>query len=154
MEWFNARIEQRPTLSAVAAAVHVSPAHLRRQFRLVFGKAPHAVFTRLRLEKAAQLLATTTAKLDVIARQTGFSSASDFCRVFHRCFKVYPNVWRTYLSGIEQNDRDLQLQRLLARTGTASLRSTPDETSGGSEEEAVAHAAAPAAPAPRKRASA
>jgi AraC family transcriptional regulator len=129
IEWYLDRLEERPTLEALAEVVHVSPAHLRRQFKLVYGKSPHVVLTQLRLEKAAQLLATCDDKLEVVARQSGFNSASDFCRVFHRRFGVYPNVWRTYISGAEQAEREKQLQRLIARSGSASPLQAPEPVS-------------------------
>lgn len=117
VEWYVARLEDRPTFEALADVVNVSPVHLRRQFKLVYGRSPHFVLTQMRLEKAAQLLATTTEHLEAIARQSGFNSSSDFCRVFHRHFKVYPNTWRTFLCGMERAERHTQLERLIARSG-------------------------------------
>ena len=113
IEWYLSHLHQRPTLDALADAVHISTAHLRRQFRLVYGRSPHLVLTNLRLERAAQLLATTDNTLEVIARSSGFNSASDFCRVFKHRFDVYPNEWRTQVGGEENPGQ--QLQRLVAR---------------------------------------
>ena len=113
VEWYLSHLHQRPTLDALADAVHISPPHLRRQFRLVYRKSPHLVLTSLRLERAAQMLATTDNTLEVIARGSGFNSASDFCRVFKRHFDVYPNEWRTQIGGEENAVQ--QLQRLIAR---------------------------------------
>jgi AraC family transcriptional regulator len=113
IEWYLSHLHQRPTLFSLADAVHISTAHLRRQFRLVYRKSPHLVLTSLRLERAAQLLATTDNTLDVVARGSGFNSASDFCRVFKHHFDVYPNEWRTQVGGEENPGQ--QLQRLVAR---------------------------------------
>lgn len=113
VEWYLSHLHQRPTLDALADAVHISTAHLRRQFRLVYGRSPHLVLTNLRLERAAQLLATTDNTLEVVARSSGFNSASDFCRVFKHRFDVYPNEWRTQVGGDENPGQ--QLQRLIAR---------------------------------------
>ena len=118
IEWYLSHLHQRPTLEALADAVHISPAHLRRQFRLVYGKSPHLVLTNLRLERASQLLATSNDTLDAIARRSGFNSASDFCRVFKHRFDVYPNEWRTQIVGVE--DPGQQLQRLMSRVETKS----------------------------------
>jgi len=116
IEWYLSHLHQRPTLEALADAVHISPVHLRRQFRLVYGKSPHLILTNLRLERAAQLLATTDHTLDAVARRSGFNSASDFCRVFKHRFDVYPNEWRTQLGGAENPGQ--QLQRLISRVET------------------------------------
>lgn len=113
IEWYLSHLHERPTLKGLADVVHVSPAHLRRQFQLVYGQSPHLVLTHMRLEKAAQLLATTGDTLDVVAERSGFNSASDLCRVFLRRFKAYPNEWRTQVAGKEQPNQ--QIERLIAR---------------------------------------
>jgi AraC family transcriptional regulator len=126
IEWYLSHLHQRPTLFSLADAVHISTAHLRRQFRLVYRKSPHMVLTSLRLERAAQLLATTDNTLDVVARSSGFNSASDFCRVFKHHFDVYPNEWRTQVGGEENPGQ--QLQRLVARVEvkpTVTIASEP-----------------------------
>ncbi|AHF94558.1 hypothetical protein OPIT5_20710 [Opitutaceae bacterium TAV5] len=130
VDWYLAHLHERPTLDALAAAVHISPAHLRRQFRLVHGRSPHEVFMQLRLDKAAGLLAGTDETLDVIAPQCGFNSTSDFCRAFRRHYKVYPNTWRTWLSGLEQDARGKQLERLIARSGVAAPSGVPPPAGG------------------------
>ncbi len=130
VEWYLSHLHQRPTLFSLADAVHISPAHLRRQFRLVYNKSPHLVLTNLRLERAAQLLATTDNTLDVVARSSGFNSASDFCRVFKQRFDVYPNEWRTQIGGDENGAQ--QLQRLVARVEvkpSVSIETTPEKPS-------------------------
>ncbi|TVR46706.1 MAG: AraC family transcriptional regulator [Puniceicoccaceae bacterium] len=119
IQWYLGRLEERPTLDAVADAVHISPAHLRRQFHYVYGKSPHAVLTHLRLEKAMEMLGSTTDKLEVIARKSGFNSASDLCRVFHRQHNVYPKVWRAFVSGEEREVKDDQIRRIIARGGSS-----------------------------------
>jgi AraC family transcriptional regulator len=122
VQWYLARLENRPTLDALAEAVHVSPAHLRRQFQQVYGKSPHTVLTHLRLERAMEMLASTSDTIETIARQSGFNSASDLCRVFHRHYNVYPNVWRTYVSGTETTIKQDQVSRIIARSGTPEFK--------------------------------
>jgi AraC family transcriptional regulator len=110
IEWYLTHLHQRPTFDALADAVHISPTHLRRQFQLVHGQGPHHVLTNLRIERAAQLLATTDNTLEVVARSSGFNSASDFCRVFKRRFAVYPNQWRTQVGAKENTGQQLHRQ--------------------------------------------
>ena len=50
--------------------------------------------TKLRLQRALELLVNSSQTLDVIAGKCGFSSASDFCRVFKTQHKVSPDTWR------------------------------------------------------------
>ena len=41
-----------------------------------------------------ELLSKSDLKLDAIAAKCGFSSASDFCRVFNSEHKISPDAWR------------------------------------------------------------
>ncbi|MES2693985.1 MAG: AraC family transcriptional regulator [Verrucomicrobiota bacterium] len=94
MAWYKEHLRNRPKLDHVAAELHVSVSHLRRLFRLQFGKSPRAVFNSLRLEVATSLMTNGTAPLKTIAEQAGFLSLADFTRVFKRHFGHPPNHWR------------------------------------------------------------
>jgi transcriptional regulator GlxA family with amidase domain len=85
---------EQPKLEQTAQAVNVSVRHLRRLFWQARRESPQAAFTRLRLERAMGLLSLSNLKLDAIAEQCGFSSSSDFCRVFKTHHHVSPDAWR------------------------------------------------------------
>jgi len=92
--WYIAHIGEAPSLSDIAHRVHVSPTQLRRHFYEEFGKSPKSVFIKIRMQRASQLLSTTSDTLAQIAEACGFQSATDFCRSFKKAFKVTPNCWR------------------------------------------------------------
>ncbi|MBL9215341.1 MAG: helix-turn-helix transcriptional regulator [Opitutaceae bacterium] len=94
LTWYSAHLAEAPSLRAVAQNVHVSPTHLRRHFHARLGRSPKAVFTKLRMQKAAKLLMSSRLTLDQIAEQCGFKSAPDFSRAFKRHFRVTPGSWR------------------------------------------------------------
>jgi len=94
LTWYNDHMPDQPKLEQVAQAVNVSVRHLRRLFWQARRESPQAAFTRLRLERAMGLLSLSNLKLDAIARQCGFSSSSDFCRVFRAHRHVSPDAWR------------------------------------------------------------
>jgi AraC family transcriptional regulator len=94
LRWYSEHMSEQPKLEHVAQAVHISPSHLRRLFWQVRRENPLRAFTRLRLARAAELLAGSTEKIDAIASRCGFSSASDFCRVFKANHKISPDTWR------------------------------------------------------------
>lgn len=98
IKWYMDNIESRPTMLAVADAVHVSVAHLRRHFQQVFNQSPARILTRLSLEKATQILLTTSDSIEATARQCGFESGSAFCRIFQKHYNCSPNIWRHYAS--------------------------------------------------------
>ncbi len=94
LAWYEEHLAEAPSLSQVARAVHVSPTHLRRHFHERLGRSPKAIFSKLRMQRAARLLVATGQTLERIAEQCGFPAASDFGRAFKRHFGVTPNAWR------------------------------------------------------------
>jgi AraC family transcriptional regulator len=94
LAWYNDHMPNQPKLEEAAQAVNVSIRHLRRLFWQARRESPLAAFTRLRLERAMGLLSLSNLKLDAVARQCGFSSSSDFCRVFKAHRHVSPDAWR------------------------------------------------------------
>lgn len=92
--WYMEHMSQRPKLEHVAKAANISTRHLRRLFHEIRNESPQAVFTRLRLRRAMELLSQTDLKLDVIAEECGFASGSDFSRVFKVYRNINPNTWR------------------------------------------------------------
>jgi AraC family transcriptional regulator len=78
-------------LSAVAQR---SAAHFSRSFKRAFGEPPHAYVIKRRLERACQLMVTTSESLSQIALSVGFSDQSHLCRLFQRAFGQSPSIWR------------------------------------------------------------
>lgn len=103
--WFAEHIGESPSLTDISAIVHVSPTQLRRHFYEEFGKSPKSVFIKLRMQRAAQLLSTTSDTLSQLAETCGFQSATDFCRAFKKAFKVTPNCWRHQVSASSRFDK-------------------------------------------------
>jgi AraC family transcriptional regulator len=106
LAWYSEHMAESPSLRDVAANVHVSQTHLRRHFYERLGRSPKAVFSKLRMQRATQLLVGSTHTLDQIAEACGFNSASDFCRAFKGHFKVTPNAWRRNVNSAERAARE------------------------------------------------
>jgi AraC-like DNA-binding protein len=102
VRYYFEHLGEQPKMVAVAEAAGVSEAHLRRLFHQVFGQSPANFLNRLSLERAVQLLLTTSDTMEVIAASCGFKSASDFTRVFQKHYGCPPNVWRHYVSPLAQ----------------------------------------------------
>jgi AraC family transcriptional regulator len=92
--WYMEHMAQQPKLEEVARAVNVSVRHLRRLFHDVRNESPLAAFSVLRVQRAMELLAQTDEKMETIARKCGFSSSSDFSRVFKNMRNINPDAWR------------------------------------------------------------
>ncbi|WP_198961946.1 AraC family transcriptional regulator [Pseudonocardia sp. MH-G8] len=80
-----------PRLTELAA---VSAAHLSRSMREHYGTTPTAFVTDLRLQRAAELLGTTSESVTRIAHRCGFSSQSYFTRCFRGAYGMPPKEYR------------------------------------------------------------
>jgi AraC-like DNA-binding protein len=92
--WFRRHLREKPAMEEVAAAVHVSPSHLRRLFMMVLRQNPRAVLGNAQIEIAMRLLAGSDLKIESVAAESGFASARDFSRVFSARKGCSPSDWR------------------------------------------------------------
>jgi AraC-like DNA-binding protein len=69
-------------VEALARLVHLSPDHLIRTFRAVFGETPHRYLQRRRIERAMFLLRTTGMRVTEVCHTVGFTSLGTFSRLF------------------------------------------------------------------------
>jgi AraC family transcriptional regulator len=90
----HADLAARPSLADLAAAVGVHPVTLARAFRRTFGCTVGEYLRRLRIERAAEQLATGTQPLAEIALAAGFADQSHFSNVFRRRVGVSPSAYR------------------------------------------------------------
>ena len=81
------------SLTALACAVHLSPDHLIRCFREVFGETPHRYLQRRRVERAMHLLGTTRLDVTDVCLAVGFSSLGTFSSTFTRIVGVPPSAY-------------------------------------------------------------
>lgn len=100
--WFANHLRDGGGANEAAQAIHVSPAHLRRLFHRVLHASPRTVLERLRLQRADQMLLGSSLPLDEIATACGYSSASTFCRAYHRHHGRSPGSTRAMPSGMNR----------------------------------------------------
>jgi two-component system response regulator YesN len=74
-----------------------SPGNLSRLFRQRYGLSFQGYLQKLRMEKAAELLASTRLPVARIARRVGYRDVSRFGQHFKRRYRVTPRQWRTRL---------------------------------------------------------
>lgn len=82
-------------LPSLAQRARVSAEHLRRLCRRELGRTPMEHLTYMRIQRAQELLETTGDKLETIALQVGYRSATVFSRAFTRCVGLMPSEYRT-----------------------------------------------------------
>jgi YesN/AraC family two-component response regulator len=82
------------TRQEIADAVGVSNNYLSEIFRQELGLSPWDCLTRLRLQKAKELLRTTGDNITSVAAQTGFDDSAYFSRVFRKNIGMSPQEYR------------------------------------------------------------
>ena len=85
---------RRIALAELAAAAHVSPAHLCRLFAAATGRSPVETVRLLRLDHAAALLVRSNLSVGEIATACGFSDAFHLSHRFKEAFGAAPTEVR------------------------------------------------------------
>jgi AraC family transcriptional regulator len=78
----------------LAMVAGLSVSHFSRLFRQSFGCSPRAYVTRLRLDRARDLMITTDAPLSQIALACGLSDQSRLSKLFRKVAGQSPRAWR------------------------------------------------------------
>ncbi|TDL69110.1 response regulator [Paenibacillus amylolyticus] len=85
------------SLPAIADHVHLHPVYLSKVYKAETGEALTAYVYRLRMEKAAYHLRTSTAKVFEIAELVGYNNTAYFIRVFKKFYDLTPQEYRENL---------------------------------------------------------
>jgi transcriptional regulator GlxA family with amidase domain len=89
-------VEERLSMSDLAARLGVSADKLERSFRLELRTSPNGYYRRLRLKRAADLLAHSTLPVRDVALACGFASMSSFARAFREEHGQPPKLMRRH----------------------------------------------------------
>ncbi len=95
MDYIGDNLDKPIDLSAMASIASFSPYHFHRIFTCIIGETPNNFLSRVRLEKAAQLLQDNKkTSISEIAFRCGFSNISSFSRAFRAYFGLSANEFR------------------------------------------------------------
>ncbi|MFN7119233.1 MAG: GyrI-like domain-containing protein [Saprospiraceae bacterium] len=94
-QWLEAHWSEPILLQDVAAHAHLSPYHFHRIFKTFTQTTAKQLLTRLRLEKAAQLLRFTDLEIAQIAMEVGYENHETFTRAFKNHFGQPPSDYRS-----------------------------------------------------------
>lgn len=93
-DFIDASFTQSIDLKGIAHVAELSPHHLLRLFRKVFGETPHQYLTRRRLEHAKALLLRSERSVTDICFDLGFESLGSFSLLFKTRVGVSPLAFR------------------------------------------------------------
>ncbi|WP_274425206.1 AraC family transcriptional regulator [Chelativorans sp. YIM 93263] len=94
VELLRARFSEDISLDELAAEARLSPFHFARMFKQSLGVPPRVYLTRLRVERACELLETTELPVTEIAQEVGYSSNQVLARVFIKHQHMSPTDYR------------------------------------------------------------
>ncbi len=85
------------TLKATADYLFISPSHLSRLFRLELDCTFNDYLTRVRVEKAVELMKKPEFSVEQVSKAIGFKSQSYFAEVFRKYIGVTPLIYKNSL---------------------------------------------------------
>ncbi|OQP54351.1 hypothetical protein A4H97_22995 [Niastella yeongjuensis] len=86
--------DQHITIPHLARQVGINEAKLKEGFKELYGNPIHTYLQHLRLEKARQLLLTTSMAITDITYHIGYSHVTHFTSLFKKEFGLTPSEWR------------------------------------------------------------
>ncbi len=94
LDLMHACLAEDISLDELATEAQLSPFHFARMFKQSVGVPPRVYLTRLRVERACELLETTDLPITEIAFEVGYSSNQVLARVFFKHHHMSPTDYR------------------------------------------------------------
>ena len=107
LETIRNRYHTPLTVRSLADEAGYSTVHFINRFKARFGLTPGAEITRLRLERARELLKNTRLPIREVAAASGYDDEFYFSRLFHRRFQISPRAFRGLVDGGEGGEEDV-----------------------------------------------
>lgn len=96
----HARVAEAWTVESIARQVGMSRSGFAGRFSEIVGEPPLQYLARWRVTRAAELLRTTSDKVETIAQKVGYESVPAFSRVFKRLHGIAPGAFRRTASSL------------------------------------------------------
>lgn len=93
-EYIRSNLSERLAVETLASVAGLSPSHFLRAFRETAGTPPHQYVLALKLEKAGEIIQSTSIPLAQVARMAGFSSHSHLSATMQRLWSLSPSELR------------------------------------------------------------
>ena len=94
VNYMTQHLDKPLQVATLAAQANISPSHFFALFKRQIGSAPMDYFTRLRMQRARQLLECTSMSVKEIASTLGYDDPFYFSRVFKSVNRVPPSGYR------------------------------------------------------------
>ncbi|MBQ8288992.1 MAG: helix-turn-helix domain-containing protein [Clostridia bacterium] len=104
-DYIAAHLAENPGLSEIAAAVYVTPHHLSYLFKKQVGIGISDYMNQQKILRTAELLSDSELSILDIALRSGFTSKSNFYRVFKEYYGITPQQMRDALTDQKLSER-------------------------------------------------
>lgn len=94
IDYISDNLAKKLTLAEIAGAAHLSPYHFSHLFKRSTGLSPYQYVLGRRVQRAKELLASSSLPIADVALSSGFSSQSHLTRHFKRLVGTNPKVFR------------------------------------------------------------
>lgn len=94
LQYIQEHYHEEVSLAKIAGSANISENECLRCFRSMIGSTPIQYVKQLRIQKAAELLASTDRKIYDIGAECGFQAMSYFSKTFREIQKCTPNEFR------------------------------------------------------------
>lgn len=94
LSYINANFSSDITLASLSEQVNMNPVYISSLFKKNFGFTFKEYLLKLRIEKATQLLKSTTSTVETISYECGFRSSNHFCKTFKKLMGMSPLMFR------------------------------------------------------------
>jgi AraC-like DNA-binding protein len=99
-------------LDDLAAVAGLSRFHFQRSFTAVFGMTPHQYVTKVRLDRARELLGERGSSVTETCIEVGFASIGSFSTLFRRHLGLSPRDYQRRVRRVVSVPTDLPLLRI------------------------------------------
>ena len=94
LDWIRAHLHEPLTVTAIARHANTTKRTLIRHFREITGTTPIKWLNTQRIQRARELLETSTLPVEVVGEASGFGTPANFRRHFTLAAGVTPSAYR------------------------------------------------------------
>jgi AraC-like DNA-binding protein len=102
IEYIREHHHERLTVEELASRADLSPRHLHRKFREVFGLSVREFLVKTRIQAASDALLHSETSIAQVAIDFGFCDQSAFTQVFRKHMGLTPRQFRLRYAGVHQ----------------------------------------------------
>ena len=94
-EWTESNFADTMKIKDVAKRLGISPRHFIRRFKAATGEIPLRYLQQIRIERAKDLLETTSETINEITKRIGYENDSSFRKLFNEATGLSPSKYRS-----------------------------------------------------------